>query len=163
GARTVSGDDYIAASFSYYYSNVWRNFGILLAFLFGFMVIYFVATEMNSSTTSTAEVLVFRRGHVPAYMQDIDKKQANDEEMAAPEAASKEGADSEGVNVIPPQKDIFTWRDAVYDIEIKGNPRRLLDHVSAELPTIYHRVLRLVVIVWYKDSLVVIVVVCGIS
>ncbi|TKA56336.1 hypothetical protein B0A49_12974, partial [Cryomyces minteri] len=130
GARTVSGDDYIAASFSYYYSNVWRNFGTLQAFLFGFMVIYFVATEMNSSTTSTAEVLVFRRGHVPAYMQDIDKKQANDEEMAAPEAASKEGTDSEGVNVIPPQKDIFTWRDAVYDIEIKGNPRRLLDHVS---------------------------------
>ena len=29
-----------------------------------------------------------------------------------------------------PQKDIFTWRDVTYDIEIKGEPRRLLDHVS---------------------------------
>jgi ABC-type multidrug transport system ATPase subunit len=28
------------------------------------------------------------------------------------------------------QKDIFTWKDVVYDIEIKGEPRRLLDHVS---------------------------------
>ena len=31
---------------------------------------------------------------------------------------------------IPPQKDIFTWRDVTYDIQIKGEPRRLLDHVS---------------------------------
>ena len=29
-----------------------------------------------------------------------------------------------------PQKDIFTWRDITYDIEVKGEPRRLLDHVS---------------------------------
>ena len=34
------------------------------------------------------------------------------------------------VNVIPPQTDIFTWRDVNYDIEIKGEPRRLLDQVS---------------------------------
>lgn len=27
GERTVSGDAFIAASYDYYYSNVWRNFG----------------------------------------------------------------------------------------------------------------------------------------
>jgi ABC-type multidrug transport system ATPase subunit len=31
---------------------------------------------------------------------------------------------------IQPQTDVFTWRDVSYDIEIKGEPRRLLDHVS---------------------------------
>ncbi|GAB7355524.1 hypothetical protein MBLNU459_g6007t1 [Dothideomycetes sp. NU459] len=127
GQDYVSGDAYIAASFEYYYSHVWRNFGILIAFLIGFMIIYFVATEMNSSTTSTAEVLVFRRGHVPASLSD--KATSNDEETAAAEA-QKEGGQSEGVNAIPPQKDIFTWSDVVYDIKIKGEPRRLLDHVS---------------------------------
>jgi ABC-type multidrug transport system ATPase subunit len=35
-----------------------------------------------------------------------------------------------GVNALSPQKDIFTWRNVVYDINIKGEPRRLLDHVS---------------------------------
>nr|POE75585.1 zeb2-regulated abc transporter 1 [Quercus suber] len=147
GQFTVSGDAYIAESYSYYYSHVrslfpsfeallillqvWRNFGILLAFLFGFMIIYFVAAELNSSTTSTAEVLVFRRGHVPKYMKEIDKAQANDEEQGAAEKVSEDQSGKEDtVNAIPPQKDIFTWRDVKYDISIKGEPRTLLDNVS---------------------------------
>jgi ATP-binding cassette subfamily G (WHITE) protein 2 (PDR) len=129
GQHTVSGDAFIAASYEYYYSHVWRNFGILIAFLIGFMVIYFVATELNSTTTSTAEVLVFRRGHVPKYMQGTPESGPADEEKG-PEAGTKEGGSSDTVNVLPPQKDLFTWRDLVYDIQIKGEPRRLLDHVS---------------------------------
>ena len=95
------------------------------------MIIYFVATELNSSTSSAAEVLVFRRGHVPAYLQGADKKQRDDETPGQTEknAETKDG-DREDVDAIPPQTDIFTWRDLVYDIEIKGEPRRLLDHVS---------------------------------
>jgi ATP-binding cassette subfamily G (WHITE) protein 2 (PDR) len=112
--------------YTYSYSHVWRNFGILVAFLIGFMTIYFAATELNSKTSSTAEVLVFRRGHVPSHMQNNSK-----DEEGAPAADTKETTESsEGVNAIPPQKDIFTWRDVVYDIKIKNEPRRLLDHVS---------------------------------
>lgn len=60
GKDTLSGDNYILASFNYSYSRVWRNFGILLTFLVGFMIIFFVATELNSSTSNTAEVLIFK-------------------------------------------------------------------------------------------------------
>jgi ABC-type multidrug transport system ATPase subunit len=31
---------------------------------------------------------------------------------------------------IEPQRDIFTWKDVVYDIDVKEGKRRLLDHVS---------------------------------
>lgn len=128
GESTVSGDAFIETNYEYYYSHVWRNFGILLGFLFAFMMMYFVAIELNSSTTSTAEVLVFQRGHVPAYLQDGDNA-TGDEESA--EAAETKGEEQDtSVNAIEPQKDIFTWRDVVYDIEIKGEPRRLLDNVS---------------------------------
>jgi ATP-binding cassette subfamily G (WHITE) protein 2 (PDR) len=132
GERTVSGDDFIASQYGYYYSHVWRNFGILLGFLFAFLALYFVAVEINSSTSSSAEVLVFRRGHVPAHLQNADKEDANDAEMGAAAEKTADSTDKEGddVNVIPPQTDIFTWRDVVYDIEIKGNPRRLLNGVS---------------------------------
>lgn len=128
----VNGERYINIAYTYSYSHVWRNFGILLGFLVGFMIMYFAAVELNSSTSSTAEVLVFRRGHVPTYMQDIDQKQAHDEEAAAPvEKGTQEPNDSDNdVTVIPPQRDIFTWRNVIYDIEIKGEPRRLLDNVS---------------------------------
>lgn len=128
GERTVSGDAFIETNYEYYYSHVWRNFGILIGFLIAFMLLYFVAIELNSATTSTAEVLVFQRGHVPSYLQDGDNA-AGDEETA--EGAKAKGDEQEtNVNAIEPQKDIFTWRDVVYDIEIKGEPRRLLDHVS---------------------------------
>lgn len=132
GERTILGDDYIQVNYQYSYGHVWRNFGILIAFLVGFMIIYFVATELNSSTTSAAEVLVFRRGHEPAYLKSTSKKP--DSENTVDVNATKETSDTnahEGdVSVIPPQKDIFTWRDVSYDIEIKGEPRRLLDNVS---------------------------------
>lgn len=44
--------------------------------------------------------------------------------------ASSPGEKGVEVNAIPPQKVVFTWRDVVYDITIKGEPRRLLDHIS---------------------------------
>ncbi|OAA69680.1 ABC-2 type transporter [Cordyceps fumosorosea ARSEF 2679] len=121
GSQTVSGDAFIAASYEYYYSHVWRNFGILLAFLVAFMIMYFVVTELNSSTTSTAEALVFQRGHVPDYLLKGGKKPA--------ETVKDKEEDGENVP-LPPQTDIFTWRDVVYDIPYKGGERRLLDHVS---------------------------------
>jgi ABC-type multidrug transport system permease subunit/ABC-type multidrug transport system ATPase subunit len=130
GRRTVSGDAYIAKNYQYYYSNVWRNFGILLAFLFGLMAIYFAATEWNSSTTSTAEVLVFQRGYVPEYLQEDNKQKSTDEEKGVAPPQANQSEQNTSVRAIKPQKDIFTWRDVVYDIEIKGKPRRLLDHVS---------------------------------
>lgn len=130
GRRTVSGDAFIAANYEYYYSHVWRNFGILIGFLIGFMAIYFLATELNSSTTSTAEVLVFRRGHAPKNMQGNPDDGTEDEEKGSG-SSTKEGAESDSKeNIIPPQTDLFTWRDLVYDIPLKGETRRLLDHVS---------------------------------
>lgn len=128
GQQTVSGDAFIAANYNYYYSHVWRNFGILLGFLFFFMFIYFAAVELNSSTSSSAEVLVFQRGRVPAYMQE-GGKDSQDAERGEKAAASGDAADGD-VNAVEPQKDIFTWRDVTYDIQIKSEERRLLDHVS---------------------------------
>ncbi|KAH7145362.1 hypothetical protein B0J13DRAFT_595349 [Dactylonectria estremocensis] len=129
GQAYTSGDAYIAETYEYYYSHVWRNFGILVAFTVGFMIIYFVASEVNSSTTSTSETLVFRRGHVPAYLMDT-KDAGQSTEDNSPYVGRKSHGDGEmQVHDLEPQTDIFTWRDVVYDVEIKGEPRRLLDHV----------------------------------
>lgn len=126
GENFVSGDRYIQAAYQYSWSHAWRNFGILCGFLIFFMATYFVAVEINSSTTSTAEQLVFRRGHVPAYLQAHEKQ--TDAESGESKHEKEEGVGD--VSAIEEQKGIFTWRNVVYDIEIKGEPRRLLDHVS---------------------------------
>lgn len=134
GQRTVSGDDYIWESFRYTYAHVWRNFGILVGFLIGLMAIYFIAAELNSATTSTAEVLVFPRGCEPAYKRsghEASSDEENGESRATTAATGDVHIDKE--LSLPKEKadgDIFNWNNLVYDIEIKGEPRRLLDHVA---------------------------------
>lgn len=128
GQTMISGDSFIEVAYQYSWNHVWRNFGILWAFLIFFMITYFIAVEINSSTSSTAEQLVFRRGHVPAYLQQGDKRSSDEETDGAAKPGVHEGAGD--VSAIEEQKAVFTWRDVVYDIEIKGEPRRLLDHVS---------------------------------
>jgi ATP-binding cassette, subfamily G (WHITE), member 2, PDR len=128
GEQTVSGDSFIEKSYEYSYSHVWRNFGILLGFLFSFMAFYFVTTELNSSTSSSAEVLVFQRGQVPAHLRNEGRKTSATEDMTKNGNLTK--PQDAQFTLIEPQKDIFTWRDVVYDVQIKGKSRRLLDHVS---------------------------------
>jgi ABC-type multidrug transport system ATPase subunit len=130
GSLTVNGDRYIQLNYSYSYSHVWRNFGILIAFLIGFMLIYFIASELNSATTSTAEALVFRRGHEPAYMRPNYKPGSDVETSEPAKAQASTETEDKGMGAIQAQTDTFTWRDVSYDIEIKGEPRRLLDNVS---------------------------------
>lgn len=155
GRATVNGDSFIAESYGYYYSHVWRNFGIMIGFLIFFMILYFVATEINSVPSSAGEMLVYQKGHVPPHLRKgaAAAAGAKSSEKGAPGSSTSTAngdIESGGVRVgaagekpeapsdqahtevhgIPPQKDIFTWKDVVYDVKIKGKDRRLLDHVS---------------------------------
>lgn len=132
GQRSVSGDNFIQTQYNYSYAHEWRNLGILIAFWIFFLVLYLSATELNSATSSAAEFLVFRRGHVPSYMQNIDNSEANNRAVEAPSkpSSSKDNREKDDVQVIPEQHDIFTWQHVCYDIPVKGGQRRLLDDVS---------------------------------
>ena len=96
------------------------------------MILYFVAVELNSSTSSTAEVLVFRRGHVPAYLKNSVTGKQDEESTPSEKQAETEKKEDEGgqVDVIPPQTDVFTWKEVTYDIPVKEGTRRLLDAVD---------------------------------
>lgn len=129
GNRYVHGDAWASSSFEYSYSHIWRNLGILFAFTIAFWAMYLIATELNANSSSTAEFLVYRRGHQLVRSQD-----KGDEERITTEEPSTEapgpGSAEPTENVLPPQRDIFTWRDVTLDITIAGEPRRLLDGVS---------------------------------
>jgi ATP-binding cassette, subfamily G (WHITE), member 2, PDR len=136
GQTFVLGDDWLQASYGYSYSNVWRNLGIIIAFQIFFYFLYLYATEANAKSSSTAEFLVFRRGHVPKYLQhgskDVEggKKRDASLSMAVSSNESSQDEKSKQVGALPAQKDIFTWKDVTLDITIKNEPRRLLEHVS---------------------------------
>lgn len=129
GERTVSGDAYIQTQYSYSYAHEWRNLGILIGFWLFFMALYLIASELNSATSSAAEYLVFRRGHVPAHLRYLEKAEGN-ASSAGVTPAPKDSEKEKDTSVLPSQHDIFTWRDVCYDIPVKGGERRLLDNVS---------------------------------
>lgn len=139
GQTTVSGDDYLQSQFQYSYSHIWRNLGFMFAFMIFFLFVYLFATEFNSATSGSAEVLLFRQGHVPKQLVVAKKAAGRDEEAPAlagtVTGAGKDDSEidkeqNEQVQALAPQTDVFTWKDVCYDIKIKGEPRRLLDNVS---------------------------------
>ncbi|WEW57603.1 GTPase-activating protein [Emydomyces testavorans] len=86
---------------------------------------------------STAGYLLFRRGHAPRdLIEQYDKEkdgEAFQQDLNATSISAVAHEDHSGevlVNVMHPEKDVFTWRNVIYDITIKGEPRRLLDNVS---------------------------------
>lgn len=132
GESQVSGDSYLQASFQYSYSNIWRNLGIVIAFWVFFLVVYMTATVLNSSTSSTGEVLLFVRGRGARDIQKSTEHVGNGGGQDRIPTADdiRDECQPEEVEPPVPQRSIFTWRDIVYDIHIKDEPRRLLDHVS---------------------------------
>ncbi|KAL2847588.1 ABC-2 type transporter-domain-containing protein [Aspergillus pseudodeflectus] len=121
GEMSVDGDAYLASSYQYYHSHLWRNLGIMIAFMVFFMFVYLTATELITEAGSKGEVLVFRRGHQP--------KITDDDEASGTAPAHTDNAAENGGTEIQRQTAIFQWQDLCYDITIKGEHRRILDHV----------------------------------
>jgi ABC-type multidrug transport system permease subunit/ABC-type multidrug transport system ATPase subunit len=125
GQPYVDGGVYIRSAYEYERSHKWRNFGILWVFMIGLMTVYLCATEFISSAKSKGEVLVFRRGH------KVPKAMSTDDLENNPTGRPAGYADSDdNIAIIERQTAIFQWKDVCYDIKIKGEPRRILDHVD---------------------------------
>lgn len=127
GQTRIDGDDYVYKKYEYDASNMWRNLGILFAFMIFFCCTYLVATELIQAAKSRGEILVFKRGHLATKMRDTESGGSTAHENS-PTTDSTEQA---GIN-IEKQNGIFQWMDVCYDIPVKGpeKTRRILSHVD---------------------------------
>lgn len=125
GNIMVDGDRYINLSFSYFHAHKWRNVGIVFAFIILFLATYMGFAELVSAKKSKGEVLVFRRGHKLA-------KHHNDAESNSAAAVVAESHSSNNAELSGFQKStsVFHWNNVCYDVKIKSENRRILDHVA---------------------------------
>ena len=131
GQNFVDGDQYIELSFNYSASHLWRNLGILIAFMFGLGAAYLTATEYISAQKSKGEVLLFRRGMVPDAGKDDDAEAKGDDRPTAQDiVASKTLSAGEVPTSIQKQTAVFHWQAVNYDIKVKEGPRRLLEDMD---------------------------------
>lgn len=131
GENFVQGSDFLEQAFSYYPSHLWRNFGITWVFAIGFYTLYFIGTETIKGQRSKGEILVFPYGY-----KGIKKlSNSNGADIEGQRHNVIGSIDSPTTQVqdetrIQRQEGIFQWQDVCYDIKIKGEPKRILDHVS---------------------------------
>ncbi|KAG8929230.1 hypothetical protein FRC02_005825 [Tulasnella sp. 418] len=133
GSPTINGDRFIKLAYDYSHGNLWRNFGIIIAFFIGFLVWYLFATEIAGTTdTSGVTQLVFKPG---ADIEDANNSGGRDEEKGKPEnsrdgAKTNSGTDVDDAAIVP-NTAVFSWQHLNYDITLSdGGGRRLLDDVS---------------------------------
>lgn len=129
GRDYVEGNAYINSAYQYYAKNRWRNVGILIAFMIGLMGCYLLATELISAKKSKGEVLVFQMGHIPRALKEKSDDEENSNSNNAT-ALTQTKSYVEATDIIQRQTAIFSWRDVCYDIKIKSEERRILDHVD---------------------------------
>ncbi|RAH41075.1 putative ABC multidrug transporter [Aspergillus brunneoviolaceus CBS 621.78] len=130
GSDVVQGTAFVRSSYGYENSHRWRNFGIIIALTIFLAVCHLVTSELVSSQRSRGEVLVFRRNKVQKALSAQNQK---DEEQGPDPVVQSDKARSQGsgtISGVEKQSSIFHWEDVTYDIKIKGEPRRILDHVD---------------------------------
>nr|RBR01087.1 hypothetical protein FVER53263_10580 [Fusarium verticillioides] len=127
GRDFIDGDFFIGTVYKYHYSHLWRNYGILVAFIIFFTFTYLFAAEYFSSEASKGEVLVFRKA------QKTQPKETSDEEAATsnfqPPRATSDDTIHPSIEKAP-SSSTFCWRSVCYDVKVKGDTRRILSDVN---------------------------------
>lgn len=106
-----------------------RNIGILCGFLVGLFLAYVAAAETARPPQSKGEVLVFRRGKNLSKSLGVANGDVESQHELVPS-----GHDARTIPTTlasqPEARPVFHWNDVCYDVDIKGQPRRILSQVD---------------------------------
>ncbi|KAG2364667.1 hypothetical protein BDR07DRAFT_1450169 [Suillus spraguei] len=133
GELLVDGNIYAGLTYDFWYSQLWRNFGVLCAFYLGMLVVLLVATEFNTSSAVDSAVVLFKQGS-----SADENGKALDEENADvgfhfrshSNVVDSSTFDGDGLEKNIIVTDVFTWQHLHYEVPIEGGVKCLLDDVS---------------------------------
>ncbi|CAG8960438.1 hypothetical protein HYFRA_00008157 [Hymenoscyphus fraxineus] len=129
GSNVVSGTEFIRLGYSYNASNLWRNLVIILAIFVFFTFTYLFASEYITEKKSKGEVLLFPRGLRPTQNTKDDLEHLS--RTSSPRSSAHLSNTPRRISAfIHKQTSIFHWRNICYDIRVKKEDRRILDHVD---------------------------------
>ncbi|KAK4451243.1 ABC-2 type transporter-domain-containing protein [Podospora aff. communis PSN243] len=135
GGSGVEGDDYLTSQFDYSRANLWRNFGVLVAFSVLYLLVTVIATELISFVGPGAGALVFKK---PSRAQKKAKKSRMADEEKGGSAGDSSGLSTpqrthtqdEVLGSLERSDRIFTWEDLTYTVPTPQGPKRLLNKVN---------------------------------
>ena len=134
GSTTVTGEQYIGITYEYTRHNLWRNFGVLIAFTVLYILVTALATELFPFVGGGGGALVFKKGHkkpAPESSKSIDAEKGGESGDSSPSRDHLQTT-SQKSGALPKTSDsesIFTWRDLNFSVPYEGGQKRLLNDV----------------------------------
>ncbi|KAG5650927.1 hypothetical protein H0H81_010502 [Sphagnurus paluster] len=132
GDDAVNGDRFTLLSYGYSYSNLWMNYGILVAFAIGFISFLLIFSEFNTSTANDTPVVLYKQVSKTAGRVGSDEEALHNEKSITP--TNNEDARIEATKEMatqPRMTDIFSWQHVNYVVPISGeSDRKLLSDVT---------------------------------
>jgi ATP-binding cassette subfamily G (WHITE) protein 2 (PDR) len=137
GQSSVNGTAYLKLSYDYSFANRWRNFGIVVGFIFFFLFTYLLACEYNKGSMQRGEITLFPRSKLRKNSKAKKKQievladiEAGGGDAAVAALTAAQNVLNDDLNKIHAGSDIFHWRDVCYDVQIGKETRRILNHVD---------------------------------
>ncbi|KAI1331447.1 ABC-2 type transporter-domain-containing protein [Xylariaceae sp. FL0255] len=139
GSTQVSGDDYLSTQYNYSRSNLWRDFGAIIAFTVLYLLVTVIATELISFASSGGGALIFKKSRAAekearraAALPDEEK---NVDSSSSSVTTVKQGTtgvanEDEALKQLSSSDSIFSWRDVEYTVPYNGGQRKLLNKVN---------------------------------
>ncbi|KAF1969389.1 hypothetical protein BU23DRAFT_240612 [Bimuria novae-zelandiae CBS 107.79] len=123
GSTLVSGTDYIRIGFSYLKNDLWRNWGISVVLIVGFLTANVFLGEYVKWGAGGRTVTFFLKEN-----KELKKLNVKLQEKRDKRNRKEEGTDvSSGLKIT--SKAILTWEDLCYDVPVPGGELRLLNNV----------------------------------
>ncbi|KAI9927298.1 hypothetical protein MW887_003685 [Aspergillus wentii] len=129
GTTIVNGDDYLAVKYGFYYSNVWRDFGILCLFTVAFIGITCWLSEVMEWEPDSAGPIQYKQGQ---KHRRIDRHKIDEESNPVdvdPKASQRSSQNNHSGQVISGTNSTFTWSDLELNVRVGKETRKLLDGV----------------------------------
>nr|POE53616.1 brefeldin a resistance protein [Quercus suber] len=144
--QSVSGDTYVETQYNYSRGNLWRNFGVVIAFIVLYIIITAVATELFDFNKEGGGALIFKKSKKSKRIAKESASPSDEETAVATSTAGDsdgsvkketslgdspdEEKEQEALEQITKSESIFTWRDVEYTVPYLGGERKLLNKVN---------------------------------
>ncbi|KAI1458945.1 ABC-2 type transporter-domain-containing protein [Annulohypoxylon moriforme] len=140
-SRVVAGSDYLETALSYSRSNLWRNFGVVIAFMVLYIIVTVIATEIFDFSSEGGGALIFKKSkrakeqaQKASTPSDVEKNAGADSSGSSTTRVGDSKAtpdeQNEALEQLTKSDSIFTWRDVEYTVPYLGGQRKLLNKVS---------------------------------
>ncbi|KAL8871620.1 MAG: hypothetical protein Q9174_002588, partial [Haloplaca sp. 1 TL-2023] len=134
GSNIVTGERYLGSTFDYSRTNLWRNFGVIVAFTVLYILITFIGAELFQFVGSGGGAMVFKKGGKKngaskTAVADAEKGGESGDSRASSGQLSDEKA-GQSVPQTAATDEIFTWTDVAYSVPYEGSHLKLLNDVN---------------------------------